>query len=77
MQFHSPSLSRTLLFPKMFLLFLKETKILYKLINEITKRRTENYHLVITVVMKNCEPLVSGPAFAIDKKPTIKRGKGM
>lgn len=31
--------------------------------------------MVITVVMKNCEPLVSGPAFAIDKKPTLKRGK--
>jgi len=28
-----------------------------------------NYQLVVTVVMKNCEPLVSGPAFAIDRIP--------
>lgn len=28
-----------------------------------------NYQLVVTVVMKNCEPLVFFPAFAIDKSP--------
>lgn len=28
-----------------------------------------DYQLVTTVVMKNCDPLVSGPAFAIDKTP--------
>lgn len=27
------------------------------------------YQLVVTVVMKNCEPLVSEPAFAIDNSP--------
>lgn len=27
------------------------------------------YQLVLTVVMKNCEPLESGPEFAIDKTP--------
>lgn len=27
------------------------------------------YHVVVTVVMKNCEPLVSEPAFAIDNSP--------
>lgn len=33
---------------------------------------TLNYQLVVTVVMKNCEPLVSEPAFAIDKSPVHK-----
>jgi hypothetical protein len=33
------------------------------------REQTCNYQLVVTVVMKNCEPLVSGPAFAIDKIP--------
>lgn len=28
-----------------------------------------NYQLVVTVVMKNCEPLVFFPAFAIDNSP--------
>lgn len=27
------------------------------------------YQFVVTVVMKNCEPLESGPEFAIDKTP--------
>lgn len=31
-----------------------------------------NYQLVVTVVMKNCEPLVSLPAFAIDRSPSEK-----
>jgi len=30
------------------------------------------YQLVTTVVMKNCDPLVSGPAFAIDSIPVCK-----
>lgn len=29
----------------------------------------QTYQLVMTVVMKNCDPLVSGPAFAIDRTP--------
>lgn len=36
-------------------------------------QNTNDYQLVITVVMKNCEPLVSGPAFAIDRNPALKR----
>lgn len=38
----------------------------------LQRLRTENYQLVVTVVMKNCEPLVSGPAFAIDRSPVSK-----
>lgn len=29
----------------------------------------QTYQLVMTAVMKNCDPLVSGPAFAIDRTP--------
>jgi len=29
----------------------------------------KGYQLVVTVVMKNCDPLVSGPEFAIDRNP--------
>lgn len=29
------------------------------------------YQLVVTVVMKNCEPFVSGPAFAMDRRPAL------
>jgi hypothetical protein len=35
----------------------------------IVHARTKGYQLVLTVVMKNCEPFVFGPAFAIDKIP--------
>jgi hypothetical protein len=35
-------------------------------------KKTCNYQLVVTVVMKNCEPFVSRPAFAIDKVPVHK-----
>jgi len=38
-------------------------------INYWCRKQRYNYQLVVTVVMKNCEPLVSGPAFAIDKNP--------
>ena len=31
------------------------------------------YHSVLTVLMKNCEPLVLGPVFAIDKVPARQR----
>lgn len=30
------------------------------------------HQLVVTVVMKNCDPLVSSPEFAIDRNP-VKR----
>lgn len=33
------------------------------------RRQMHSYQLVVTVVMKNCDPLVSGPAFAIDSTP--------
>lgn len=33
------------------------------------QRAIVNYQPVLTVVMKNCEPLLSGPEFAIDKTP--------
>lgn len=34
------------------------------------------YQRVATVVMKNCDPLESGPAFAIDRSPVIQvKGK--
>ena len=36
---------------------------------------TFNYQLVVTVVIKNCEPFVSGPAFAIDRSPIHKKEK--
>lgn len=31
--------------------------------------KKKTYQLVMTAVMKNCDPLVSGPAFAIDSSP--------
>lgn len=34
-----------------------------------SKIQREKYHSVAMTVMKNCEPLVSEPAFAIDKTP--------
>ena len=35
------------------------------------------YHSVLTVLMKNCEPLVLGPVFAIDKVPARQRKWGI
>lgn len=36
----------------------------------------DDYQLAFTVVMKNCDPLESGPEFAIDKIPVgQKKGK--
>lgn len=32
-------------------------------------RNVKNYQLVVTVVMKNWEPLVSGPALAMERRP--------
>lgn len=32
----------------------------------------ENYQPVVTVVIKNCEPLESGPELAIERKPALK-----
>lgn len=37
----------------------------------ISFQESWTYQLVVTVVMKNCEPLVSEPAFAIDNSPGI------
>lgn len=37
--------------------------------------RLSTYQLVVTVVMKNWEPLVSGPALAIDRSPEKYRDK--
>ena len=35
----------------------------------------ENYWLVLTVVMKNCNLLVSSPTFAIEKFPVSKNSR--
>ena len=35
------------------------------------------YHVVLTVVTKNCDPFVLGPAFAIDRSPAEREGKTM
>lgn len=40
---------------------------------EYEQKNMGNYQLVVTVVIKNCEPLVSGPEFAIDRKPALKK----
>lgn len=40
-------------------------------------REPKGYQPVVTVVMKNCDPLVSGPAFAIDKNPTPRKQKSI
>ena len=37
--------------------------------------KKDNYQSVLIVVMKNCDPLVSGPPFAIDKFPVSKNSK--
>ena len=43
--------------------------------NPTSKEEIVDYQWVATVVMKNCDPLESGPAFAIDTSPVIKMKK--
>ena len=45
--------------------------------NSIVFKFNFTYHSVLTVLMKNCEPLVFGPVFAIDKLPAKQRKCGI
>ena len=42
----------------------------YIVISYFKTKFEQTYHPVFTVQMKNCEPLVFGPALAIDRVPT-------
>ena len=43
----------------------------------ILKRRRNAYHDVLAVHRKNCDPLVLGPALAIDRVPEVNNSQSM